>query len=91
MSSVWTIELSDAARKDIKKLGQSEAKRIRSFLRDRVAASSNPRQLGLALTGSKLGGLWRYRVGDYRIVCELQDNRLVVLVIEIGHRREVYR
>lgn len=91
MSSAWTIEFTDAARKDIKKLGHAEAKRIRNFLRDRVAASSNPRQLGTALTGSQLGGLWRYRVGDYRIICELQDNRLVVLVIEIGHRREVYR
>jgi mRNA interferase RelE/StbE len=91
VSSVWTIELSDAARKDIKKLGHAEAKRIIDFLRDRVAVSSNPRRLGLALTGSKLGHLWRYRVGDYRVICELHDNRLVVLVIEIGHRREIYR
>lgn len=91
MSSAWRIEFADDARKDIKKLGHAEAKRIRNFLRDRVAGSSNPRQLGLALTGSRLGGLWRYRVGDYRIICELQDNKLVVLVVEIGHRREVYK
>ena len=89
MSSAWTIEFTDAARKDIKRLGHTDAKRIRNFLRDPVATSSNRRQFGLALTGNELGGLWRYRVGDYRIICELQDNRLVVLVIEIGHRREV--
>ena len=91
MNSAWTIEFADAARRDINKLGPKEAQRIRDFLRDRVAASANPRELGLALTGSKLGGLWRYRVGDYRVICELQDSRLVVLVVEIGHRREVYR
>jgi mRNA interferase RelE/StbE len=91
VSSAWRIEFADDARKDIKKLGHAEAKRIRNFLRDRVAGSSNPRQLGLALTGSRLGGLWRYRIGDYRVICELQDNKLVVLVIEIGHRREIYR
>ncbi len=91
MSSAWTIEFADAARRDIKNLDHKDAERIRNFLRDRVANSGNPRKLGLALKGSRLGGLWRYRVGDYRIICELQDSRLVVLVVEIGHRREVYR
>jgi mRNA interferase RelE/StbE len=57
----------------------------------RIANHDNPRQSGQALRGSDLGNFWRYRVGDYRIICDLQDERLVVLVIEIGHRREVYR
>lgn len=91
MSSVWTIELTAAARKNLEKIGHSDARRIRKFLVERLASSSDPRQHGKALAGKEFEGLWRYRVGDYRIICEVQDNRLVVLVIEIGHRREIYR
>ena len=87
----WTVEINDNALKQLEKLGKPEARRIRDYLDDRVAPLSDPRQLGKGLNGSKLGELWRYRVGDYRIICDLQDNRLVVLVVEIGHRREVYR
>ena len=91
MSSGWTIELTAAARKNLEKIGHSDGKRIRKFLTDRLTSSTDPRQHGKALSGKEFEGLWRYRVGDYRIICELQDNRLVVLIIEIGHRREVYR
>ncbi|KGD86165.1 MULTISPECIES: type II toxin-antitoxin system RelE/ParE family toxin [Rhizobium/Agrobacterium group] len=87
----WTIELRDSARKQLKHLAHHDAARIISFLEERVATHENPRELGAALKGHVLGGYWRYRVGDYRIICEIQDQRLVVLVIEIGHRREVYR
>jgi mRNA interferase RelE/StbE len=58
---------------------------------ERIAGEDNPRDLGKALTGSILGAFWRYRIGDYRIICEIQDNKLCVLVVEIGNRREVYR
>ncbi len=67
------------------------AQRITAFLRERVATLDNPRALGQALQGSRLGHLWRYRVGDYRILCDIQDQHFIVLVVQIGHRREVYR
>ena len=86
----WRIEITAVAEKQLAKIGAVEARRITAFLRERVS-SDNPRQTGKALRGERLGKLWRYRVGDYRVVCDLQDDRLVVLVVEVGHRREVYR
>ena len=85
----WTIELSATADKQLGKLDREVGKRIRKYL-DRVAALTEPRSLGAALQGSKLGELWRYRVGDYRIICSIEDTRVVVLVLRIGHRSEVY-
>lgn len=87
----WRIELSTTAEKRLSKIGATDTKRIIAFLETRIATLEDPRQTGKALQGATLGKLWRYRVGDYRIICELQDHRLVVLVVEIGHRREVYR
>lgn len=87
----WTIEYEAAARKELSKLDKQIARRITGFMRDRVASLENPRSIGLPLTGSDLGELWRYRVGDYRIICEIQDENIVVLVLRVGHRREVYR
>ena len=86
----WRIDLTESAKKQLSKLDPPAAKRITTFLRERVATSANPRSTGKVLTGP-LGGLWRYRAGDYRIVCDIQDNALRVLVIRIGNRREVYR
>jgi mRNA interferase RelE/StbE len=86
----WAIELSASARKQLKKFDHAEAKQITDYLRRRVEPLDNPRDLGKALTG-QLGNLWRYRFGDYRIVCELHDETLVVLVVRIGHRKDVYR
>ncbi|WP_170976457.1 type II toxin-antitoxin system RelE/ParE family toxin [Rhizobium sp. FKL33] len=91
MSSDWTIELTENAKKDLKQLGRPEAKRIVQFLQERVAGAGDARRLGKALTGPRYEHLWRYRVGDYRIVCELHEDWLVVLMIEIGHRRDIYR
>jgi mRNA interferase RelE/StbE len=88
---VWTIEFQEKPLKQLEKLGKTNATRIISFLTDRIALDDNPRRTGQALQGSELGNYWRYRVGDYRILCDVQDHKLVVLVIEIGHRREVYR
>ncbi|MCA3563278.1 MAG: type II toxin-antitoxin system RelE/ParE family toxin [Methylocystis sp.] len=86
----WTIELSDSARRDLSKLDRQAAIRIRNFLRDRVATSDDPRAVGKATSGP-LAGYWRYRVGDYRVVCEIQDVRVTVFVIRIGDRKDVYR
>lgn len=88
---VWTVDVTPAAAKQIKNLGPVPAARIRDYLRNRLAPLADPRQLGKPLTGSELGQFWRYRVGDYRLICDLQDAALVVLVVEVGHRREVYR
>ncbi len=87
----WRIELTATAVKQLAKLDKNEAKRITSFLRQRLAVLEDPRSTGKALTGPHLGAYWRYRVGDYRIICDIQDSALCVLVIEIGNRREVYR
>ena len=87
----WRIEITESAARQIKKLDPSEAVRIRTYLRDRIAALDHPRQVGTALHGSRLGDYWRYRVGDYRILCELRDDELLVLVVEVGHRRSIYR
>jgi mRNA interferase RelE/StbE len=85
----WTIEYDLAARKHTEKLDALTRRRLRNFLEVRIAGQENPRQSGQALQGAVLGQFWRYRVGDYRIICDLQDQRLVVLVIGIGHRREI--
>lgn len=87
----WTISYTETARKQLRKLDRPTAHRILDFMDERIAGQSNPRDLGKALTGSTLGSYWRYRIGDYRIICEIQDNKLCVLVVEIGNRREVYR
>jgi mRNA interferase RelE/StbE len=87
----WTISYTATAKKQLRKLDKQTARRILDFLDERVAGAQNPRDTGKALTGPLLGTFWRYRVGDYRIICDIQDGKLCVLVIEIGHRRDVYR
>ena len=88
---VWQIELTDIARKQLSKLDKQTALRITKFLRERVMPLENPRSIGKALVGAVFGSYWRYRVGDNRIICEVQDGKLCILVIEVGNRREVYR
>ena len=87
----WRIELDDAAKKDLAKLDKPVAKRITAFIRERLALLDDPRSIGDALKGSRLGNLWKYRVGDYRIIANIEDGALKILVIKIGNRREVYR
>ena len=87
----WIIKYSDSARKQLKKLDKHSAIRILDFMDERISESGNPRSIGKVLTGPKLGTYWRYRVGDYRIICDIQDGQLCVLVIEIGNRKEIYR
>lgn len=88
---VWQIEVSDAAKKQLSKMGRVEAKRITSFLRLRFAGLDDPRLLGDALQGVRFAGMWRYRVGDYRILVDIRDDVVTVIVIGIGHRGDVYR
>ena len=88
---VWKIEFDPAAARELGKIDPQVARRILSFLHDRVAHLENPRSVGEALKGSKLGAFWTYRVGDYRIISNIEDGRLLILVIRIGNRREVYR
>lgn len=86
----WQIEIRETAQKEIKKLDKQVQAIILRFLRERVAAADDPRQNGKALKGD-LGELWRYRVGDYRIICDIQDDIVTVLVLRVRHRKEVYR
>lgn len=88
---VWRIEIDDAAKKDLAKLDKQLAKRITTFLRERVAMLDDPRSIGEALKGSKLGDFWKYRGGDYRIISSIEDGALRILVVKVGNRREVYR
>jgi mRNA interferase RelE/StbE len=87
----WQIELDAAARKDLLRLDRQVARRISSFLHSRVARLDDPRSIGEALIGAELGKFWKYRVGDYRVICDIQDGKLTVLALRIRHRREVYR
>lgn len=86
----WTIEFHPRTEKELRRAGRQEARRIRDYLQNHVAVLDDPRQLGKPLKG-EFAEFWCYRVGDYRLICELRDAALVVLVIRIGHRREVYR
>jgi len=86
----WTIEYTDAAIRQIGKLDKATARSIADYLEGRVAPLDDARSLGKSLGGT-LASFWRYRVGDYRIICELQNERLCVLVVRVGHRRDIYR
>jgi mRNA interferase RelE/StbE len=87
---VWRVEFDRAAARELRKLGVEAERRVLAYLRTRIAGSGDPRRFGQPLTGDRKG-LWRYRVGDYRIVAAIEDDRFVVLVVTVGHRREVYR
>lgn len=86
----WTIDYSDTALRSLRNLDRQTARRILDFLDRRIAVSENPRQIGEALVGP-LSGYWKYRVGDYRIICDIQDSRVTVLVLKIGNRREIQK
>ena len=87
---VWTIDYTNTARTQLRKLDKQTAKRILDFLDERVAGRDDPRSTGKALTGP-LGGLWRYRIGDFRVICDIQDGALRILVVQLANRRDVYR
>ena len=85
------IEFDPGAVDDLKKLDRPVRTRLFGFLRTRIAVLDNPRNIGEALSGTRLGNYWKYRVGDWRIICDMQDERIVVRVLRIGNRRDVYR
>lgn len=85
----WRIEYTQNALNQLKRIDKAVATRIEKYLDERIAGENNPRRFGTALK-SNLAGLWKYRVGDYRIICEIQDTEIIVLVIDIGHRSKIY-
>jgi mRNA interferase RelE/StbE len=85
----WNVEVSPRAQRQLDQLDKSVARRISKFLYERIGILDDPRQIGERLHGT-LSEFWRYRVGDYRIICSIESERLVVLVLRIGHRRDIY-
>ena len=86
----WDYLIAERAIKDLRKLGPQASRRVIDFLDQRIRKTRDPRKTGKSLRGEH-GEFWRYRVGDYRILCRIEDARLIVLVVRVGHRREVYR
>ena len=87
----WKIEFIPEAEKDLKAIDRTVVRRILRFLYDKVRLLENPLQLGEALKGPESGKYWKYRVGDYRIICQIKDREILILVLRVGHRKEVYR
>ncbi len=86
----WTVEFQEQALDDLARLDKAAKRRIFRYFRERIEGSEDPRCFGKALTGDKKG-LWRYRIGDYRAVCDIKDQTLIVLVVHVGHRKDVYQ
>ena len=87
---VWTVEISDVAERQLRKLDRPVQKRILDWLDDRIEGCKNPRHFGEPLKGDR-AGFWRYRIGNYRVLCDIQDENVLVLVLTIGHRAQVYK
>ncbi len=87
----WKVKLHPGAERELKKLDDQAARRILAFLRDRVEPADNPRAIGIAIRKTGAESFWRYRVGDYRIVVSIDDRESWILVLRIGHRRDIYR
>ena len=85
----WKVEFDDRAAKELRKLNPQTQGEILKYLRKRIATTENPRRFGKSLSGS-LGGLWRYRVGDYRLICSISEREVAVLILRVGHRSNVY-
>lgn len=87
----WRIEFGADALRDLKRIGRSEAARIIRFMEGRVAERGDPRELATPMKGGAFAGMWRFRAGDYRVIAEIRHSEIVILVIAVGHRRNVYR
>jgi mRNA interferase RelE/StbE len=86
----WRVEWEDKAVKELKKLDARAQRNIVRYLRKKIATENDPRRFGDPLR-KDLKGLWKYRIGDYRIICSIEDKSVVVLVVRVGHRRSVYK
>lgn len=87
---VWNVEIRVGAKRTLDKLDSQQSKRILKFLFDRLVHLDNPRSIGEALRGSRFKSLWKYRVGDYRLICSIEDHVFTILVVSVGHRKEIY-
>lgn len=87
----WRVEFTRHASRDLDRIDIKNRQRILRFLTDRIAGRNDPRGIGEALRGNALGGFWKYRVGDFRIICDIQDSLVLVVVVRVGNRRDVYR
>ena len=86
----YQVQFSEKARKQIKKLDPTTAKLILGWLRKNLEGCADPRAHGKALTANRRNQ-WRYRIGDYRVIADIQDDKILILVLEIGHRRDIYK
>jgi mRNA interferase RelE/StbE len=86
----WKVEFDNRARKELRKLDEESQKRILNWLRSNIATKRDPKRLGQPLKG-RLKGMWRYKVGEYRLMCQIQSKKILVLILRIGHRRDVYQ
>ena len=86
----WKIQFEPRALKELEKLDRSAQQRILRFLKREIAPTNDPREKGKALTG-ELAGLWRYRVGEYRLICDIRDEVLIILILRVAHRKDIYR
>jgi mRNA interferase RelE/StbE len=85
----WSVEFDDAARKELRTLDRQAQQEILRYLRERISTDEDPRRFGKALSRD-LAGLWRYRVQNFRIICSIEDHKLIVLVVRVGHRKDIY-
>ncbi len=86
----WTVEIDIAAKRELESLDTAVRRRIERFLYERISQLADPRSIGQSLRGPRFGELWRYRFGDWRVLCKIEDEQLIVLALRVGHRREVY-
>ncbi len=89
MSARWRVEFDRDAARELRKLGEPARRTILRYLRERIVTAEDPRRFGKPLTG-EFAGLWHYRIGDYRLIVTFEDDRLIVLVLRVARRREVY-
>lgn len=87
----WKIEFLPEAEKDLNGIDRPVVHRILNFLNNRIKPLDNPRKIGEALKGPELGKYWKYRIGDYRIICQIKEKEITILVVRVGHRKEIYR